>query len=99
MKIRELLSKKSRWTQRVQARNRLGMWEHPARDSAHSFCLFGAATRCYGESAHRDFVMRLLSRGIRKLFSDKGYSSVTEFNDSQDTKFTHIKKLLEHVNV
>lgn len=51
MKVSELLSDESKWTQKAMARNRSGEEIELRSPNACKWCLFGAILRCYGEKA------------------------------------------------
>lgn len=48
MKVRELFSDESKWTQGADARNALGEKVMAEAEDAVCWCLFGAVQKCYG---------------------------------------------------
>lgn len=94
MKIRDLLSGTHRWTQRAYARN--GRNAHVNVDSPNAVChcLTGALRLCYPDrySTERIMVRSAIIKAI-------GGGSITEWNDDPARTFSHIKGLVELLDI
>lgn len=88
MKIRELYTDKSKWTQGANARNELGALCR--FDLGTCFCLMGAATKCYGFHESTNILLR-----INKALS----GSVVDWNDAPERTFEDVKELVERLDV
>ena len=91
MKIHELLTDESKWTQAAYARDADGfMCSHFCLDAA-SFCLLGAAERCYGlgEKLH----------GIIEKLSDAAGGNFVLWQDAPDRTFQEVRELILKLDV
>ena len=90
MKIRELFSDKSKWTQGTLARSLPTRAVSPNSPKAKSWCLYGAAERCYRG--------RNVGRVLDILRSEIGLD-ISYYNDSFERKFEDIKALVEKLDI
>lgn len=80
-RVRELLLDPKKWTQRAEARDKIGRRTNADSSTAHSFCLIGATRVCESDFSTRARVYDYLYRTIPR---DAG--SIADFNDSCRTK-------------
>ena len=93
MKIKELLSDESKWTQGCMARDEHGYSVDSVNKSAASWCLAGAAQKCYPPGLNYLGAMSKLDSYI------PGTAGVITFNDHAGTTFADIQRLLQEVDV
>ena len=87
MKVKELLSDESKWTQGCYARDAFGVSIPFDADAAVCWCLAGAIHRVYGpEPIH----LRILRRVN---------GSLSEWNDAPDRTFAEVKALVEELDI
>jgi len=92
MKVKELLSDKSKWTQGVYARNKDGESVLSCDPQATCYCLSGALARCYvGGSA----TFWIMYRRIEALLAPN--QTIPRFNDK--ATFEEVKALVEMADV
>lgn len=89
--ITELLSKRSRWTQGVFARNKQGNKCDAFSATAESFCLSGAARRVYGVAAYYD-AQDDIWQYLRKTSSTRA-TSIPKWNDYPKRTFKEVKRV------
>ena len=90
MKIRELLSDPSKWTQRCFSRNSKGQPSAPAEQEC-SWCLVGALGRCYDDSEF-DRVYDLIKAAVPER-------QIVHWNDDPKRTFEDVRKLVEELNI
>lgn len=100
MKIRRLLLNESSWTRNCSAITSEGKKTTVDDPNACSFCLVGAAVRCYGENT-KEFVSVL--RQMRDYLVKEGLidreMGVVGFNDNPRTTFADIRRLVETLDI
>jgi hypothetical protein len=90
MKVRELLSDESKWTQGAVARDKYGM-EIESVDSpdACCWCLGGALIKCYGDmDSHFEVVLDNIP---------KRYLTISSWNDTHS--YEDVKKLVDRLDI
>lgn len=93
MKVKELLSDKSKWTQKTLARNKEGIAVSYLSPTAFSFCLVGAVEKCYSlEDKQKAY--KVLSRIVERTRFDPAY-----WNDSPGRTFEEVKALVEELDI
>jgi hypothetical protein len=98
MKIRELLSDESKWTQWANARDAQGNQCGPYNPVAVRWCLFGAFLKCYGYSATDFDRSRFeLARQVLDKIACKVHMAF--WNDEPSTSFADVKSLVETLDV
>lgn len=97
MKVRELLSDKSKWTKRAYARNAKGEKIESWNPDAVCFCLKGAINRCYQDSTEHALVADKVENAIAR--KDGFNIGIACFNDRESTTFSDIKKLVEELDI
>jgi hypothetical protein len=90
MKVKELLSDKSRWTQYCAARSSSRTPVSCHSDSAVCWCLTGAARRCYPDFREREKIYSILYSAIKEsgLLTDNllGHEkAIADFNDRNNS--------------
>jgi len=91
MKIKELLTDESKWTQRSFAKTSSGRtvtWDDP---EACCWCLAGAGRKCYGWTVWRDSIRDVIEAEIN---TDSVY-----FNDFPKRTFAEVKALVEKLDI
>lgn len=91
MKIKELLSDKSKWIQHTYAVEIIGGHVNPHSDKAVAFCLLGALARCYGGSNE---YMEVKARIVKKV----GWY-ISLWNDDENRIFEEVKALVEELDI
>ncbi len=94
MKVRELLSDPSRWTQGTFARNRNGIPTSSNAPDACKWCLLGAIRKCYPEEGDYGKSWRKLKDAV---YEYTGTDLAAVFNDT--AKHEDILKVLEIADV
>ena len=93
MKIQELLSDETKWTQGADVRDKLndplGSIDDP---EACKFCLFGAIYKCYSETKS----LTIIIDRVRTRLNDYGIST---WNDHPDRTFQDIQKLIKDLDI
>lgn len=102
MKIKELYSDESRWTQHCLTRDITGIpivedyegaeatVNHP---KAYCFCLYGAAVKCYPKR------LREMSRLITTTLGLEAGTPIYYWNDDPKRTFEEIKELVERLDI
>jgi hypothetical protein len=97
MKVKELLSDASKWTNGTFARNAndVPTWEH-GKDAC-KWCLLGAIAFCYPNSTYH---FRILNK-VRDIISRdyNGLINIGIFNDDSNRTFEQIRSILEEADV
>lgn len=101
MKIKELLDSPEHWTKGSNAKDDslfTVRWQNPR---AHSFCLVGAALRCYGLEGSNDVVTTIANEVRHELpVNYQGYDKtriVQLFNDTGT--FEKVKALVDRLDI
>lgn len=96
MKVRELLSDKSKWTKRWYARTKDGFKTNATSKDAVSFCLLGAIEKCYGT----EFFCNLPNDVKGKLYERFGSASKpSSWNDANERTFEEVKTLVDELDI
>jgi hypothetical protein len=96
--ICDLLSKKGKWTQLAYARDATDDQVTSSDPRACSWCLRGAAIKCYPSMNEQDEALIKIEEAIRQLFPHRS-PSITGFNDDPRTTFPMIHQVIEHAKV
>ncbi len=96
MKIKDLLSDKSKWAQGSWAYDKYGTICTEKSSYATSFCLLGAVRRCYSEDKAGTVITKLFS-AIRA--KSPRTNSILTWNDSRKRKFSEVKQLVNKLDV
>lgn len=91
MKVQELLTDESKWTQGCSARDTSGNAVQYSHESAVSWCLLGALQFCY---AGGDF-QRIINQIKRHLH----IPFINRWNDQPDRIFTEVRKLVVELDL
>ncbi len=91
MKVKDLITSRSRWCKGYFAKDRLGNEVNPDSPFAARFCLVGGLTRCYPDLKKRAAAVRKLKRILFPV-------SISVFNDEVAT-FPDIQRVLRKANV
>lgn len=89
MKIRELLSSKDKWCQRAFAKDSHGNPVEVACKTAISFCLGGAAIKCYPVYEERIVAHEAITRELNGSFMN--------FNDTHT--YEEVKALIDKLDI
>lgn len=102
MKIKELLTDETRWTQFCEAQNARGNVVEPHASDAVCFCLIGAVIRCYRDpNERRDVLLKIR----RKLTGDEStpeilpLSIITQWNDRPTRTFNDVATLVNELDI
>lgn len=88
MKIKELLSDRSKWIKRYIAKDKNG---NPCNhDEGVKWCLIGAMYKCYPNNASEIF---------EKVYREIKGGSVADWNNSPKTKFKDVKALINKLDI
>lgn len=97
MKISELFSEPSRWTQHTYARDAATRRCSARSDSAVCWCLTGALVKCYGGDVTR---YAEAEDKVRRALTARGEAHyIVEWNDSPLRTFAEVKALVEQADV
>lgn len=104
MKIKDLFTDESKWTQYEMARDKTGKRVYPESPDAVCWCLEGALIICYGKNADE---AREARGKLRKAIGDIGgeyifsnfLPSIYRWNDFSGTTFAMIKELVTRADV
>ncbi len=91
MKIRELLTDESKWTQGASARNKDLSSISPFSKDAKCFCLSGAGYACYGSEW-------MSTDARKKLLAELENDHIT-WNDHLSRTFAEVKALVEKLDI
>lgn len=97
MKMHELLTDASRWTQGTNARDRQGRETLVWMPGACQWCLLGALRHCYGDvnAIRADQVLARIKRAIGIAPG----TALWDWNDAPDRKFADVRTLLLRLDV
>lgn len=98
MKIQELLSDDSKWTQRANARAADTTKRPPRSPEAMCWCLVGAFLKCYapGTPEYCDANLRL-SLALQVI--DRKAPSVADWNDKPERTFKEVQALIKKADI
>lgn len=96
MKVQELLSDESKWTQHVFAKNSQGVPTDSTSPFACRWCLIGAVNRCYPTAEERRLVLVKLNSALGNMGHPKTYI-IVDYNDTHT--FPEIKKLVDALDI
>ncbi len=91
MKIRELLTDETKWTQGQAARTITGEATSATGESAVRWCLLGAIMKCYGHSYSVQLDVELLLRST--------VNGIVTYNDDPNREFEEVKALVEKLDI
>lgn len=94
MKIKDLLSDESKWTQGA-----LDINDKPITGSssqASCWCLLEAANRCYQDAWEKFYVLQEIYKELRNI---KTQTSIAEWNDAPERTFGEVKELVEKLGI
>ncbi len=91
MKVRDLLTDESKWTQHLYARDANGVTTDLSGPYATCWCLVGALERCYGMTPEFSLAYTRLAR--------RTVNGVTEWNDTPTRTFTEVRALVEELDI
>jgi hypothetical protein len=101
MKISDILTDESRWTQYADARDKDEEWRDACSDSAVKFSLFGAAMRVYGGGQALEDAMVYLADAIG--LEDKWYEDlevgIKRWNNAPKRTFAEVRQVIEKADV
>ena len=89
MKVRELFTDESKWSQFAFARNKYGGRVDLDDPYAYSFCIIGAIRHCYPNELASDIKTKIV-----RLIGDE---RLLRWNDT--SKFSEIKKVVEFLDI
>lgn len=95
MTLQKLFSNRKHWTTEAYARSTTGRVVKSESPDAVCWCLRGAVYKCYPQSEAQDRVLKKLDRFLR----GSGFYNIVFFNDSPDTTFDQIQRLVKLANV
>jgi hypothetical protein len=98
MKIRELLTDKSKWIKGAYAKDKYGDSINESDQDACQWCLDGAGYCCYGIGVWQKEVRPKVCTAIEKLNQQKD-AVVVNWNDDPNTTFEDVKKLVEELDI
>jgi len=90
MKVHELLTDVSKWTQNIAARNKKHRYVNPKSLKAVCWCLMGAISRCYGAEAS---AIRVLVKQIL------GNTIIEAWNDNPTRQFSDVRELALRLDI
>ncbi|PYQ25648.1 MAG: hypothetical protein DMF56_27015 [Acidobacteria bacterium] len=103
MKISELLTDASKWTQRTYARDEFGDDVAATDPKAVSWCLVGALVKCYAagpDSVPAEQALRAAwARWSTEHEKNPTASTLTGWNDAFGRTFEEVKQLVEEAGV
>jgi hypothetical protein len=104
VKIRELLSDESKWTQGFYARNSVGSEVEAIDPEACCWCLSGALMKCYCDYGRDTYSKRIVHLLIdRYNFSHSSrignLGIIPHWNDSSEREFDDVKRLVEELDI
>ena len=93
MKVKELFSDQTKWTQGAYAKSKNGTHLFSCDPTAVCFCLYGAISRCYeGDQDH----FLTVSNKVRKAI---GINDIFTWNDDPNRIFQEVKDLVEKLDI
>lgn len=100
MKIRELFSDESKWTQNSYARDKNGDATSYNDSDAVCFCLAGALFLCYQDWEWK-LIQNRIDDELRRLLEEPATSEISAimWNDHYSTTFADVKALVERLDI
>lgn len=98
MKVRELFTDESKWTQHTRARDVNGRGVDENSPDAVCWCLTGAISHCYNPRDTIDSYV-LESTIARKVEEALNGRILVVWNDNQDRTFKEVKALVERLDI
>lgn len=99
MKIKDLLTDKSKWTQYTEARDKNNNPIYASNKEATKFCLLGAIKRCYyGDFLYPGSMIEMLSVK-RRIALEIGTTRIDYYNDDPKRTFKDIRNLIEKLDI
>jgi hypothetical protein len=100
MKVSDILTDQSRWTQGASARNKRGRWCDVLSEDAVRFCLRGAAARVYSGQA----LDNAISAIARAIGFDDDWGEYLEklieaWNDDKRRTLAEVRQVIERAGV
>lgn len=93
VKIRELLTDESKWTQFTAARDINGAPVFLDNENAVCWCLIGAVSWCYRSDPKQ------LNMVMNKLWDELGNGEVVKWNDNFNRTFEEVKALVVKLDI
>ena len=97
MKMYELLSDPSKWTQRAFGRDSYGNSVMDDSKLAICWCMMGALCKCY-ELEERSRVRDKIEETLGSP-KDDGFNSIIEWNDQEERTFEEVQSLLLELDI
>ena len=91
MKIKDLLTDKTKWTRRNYAVKEAGHPVHFSDPEAVAFCMYGAIDKCYRTSHDNQRVVDLVRDSLP--------SEIAQWNDDPKTTFEDVKAIVERLDI
>jgi len=92
MKVKDLLTDESKWTQNVNARTEDGSPCEPKSTNATQWCLFGALCKCYKD--HNEFTDM-----VHRIQKHTGHDPITTWNDVKHRTFADVSAIITALNI
>jgi hypothetical protein len=103
VKVRELLTDRSKWTQQVAARNADGLCVSHDSPEASCFCLIGALQHCYPDTDIRYKLYDRIADELDKNGSLRYRSCpdvlIIRWNDEEKRTFEEVKALIDRLDL
>lgn len=95
MKVKNLLTEKSKWTKGTEARRKSGHAVVLDSPKAVKWCLLGAIKYCYPDWEDRWEIMKKVYSALELELSD----SITDWNDKKSRIFKEVRSLIEKADI
>jgi hypothetical protein len=97
VKVKDILSDPSKWTQGFFARDKLGQPCEPLDENAVQYCIVGALMRAYGRGQR----YAAYARAMKAIAAIYGEAPITidDWNDAPDRTFDDVRRVLEAADV
>jgi hypothetical protein len=89
MKVKELLSDPSKWTQGANARDSRGIRVPSADPEATCFCIVGALLKCYGTTSTSKYL---------KIAAKIQHNDVVSWNDAPERTHAEVLELVTRLD-
>lgn len=102
MKVRELYTDESKWTQGAFARTKYGSGCPRIRPEACCFCLLGAVLNCYPNKEQQIPILEKLTQKVNPEGTGTCWfksNFVIEWNDHPTRSFTEVKELVDELDI
>lgn len=94
MKVHELLSDPSKWTQEAAARDITGEWVSPPSATAVCYCSLGAIEKCYPNDYYR--MRRKLEKYLEENYGDH---RVVRWNDDSERTYEEVLQVFKTLDI